>query len=62
MGVGGSYGRGAMVCRSGKDFTGATCPQICDRTDVVFVNWHNDGDSDQRFSLSRTLALKPKGR
>jgi lipid-binding SYLF domain-containing protein len=29
--VGGSYGRGTMVCRTGKDFTGPWGPQLCTR-------------------------------
>jgi len=35
----------------GKAFTGAQCPQICERSDVAFVSWLNDGDRLYTFSL-----------
>jgi|SRR5579862_509202 len=47
----------------GKDYTLATCPQICDRTDVVFVSWQNEVDSLQLFGVgSKTLAIRRTGK
>jgi len=47
----------------GASYNAVTCPQICDRSDVVFVSWQNGVDSLQLFSVgNKTLALKPTGR
>ncbi len=46
----------------GKSYTGASCPQICDRSNVQMVTWQNGGHSLYTFGLSaRTLSLlKPR--
>ena len=43
-----------------KTFTGAGCPQVCERTNVAIVPWHNDDFADFTFALpgSRTLSIK----
>jgi len=34
-----------------KSFVGAQCPQVCERTDVAFVNWLNNDNRLYTFSL-----------
>ncbi|HYM24564.1 MAG TPA: hypothetical protein VEU08_15210 [Vicinamibacterales bacterium] len=47
----------------GKSYTGADCPQICDRSDVAFTTWYNEGDTLETFgSALKTLGLKPTAR
>jgi hypothetical protein len=43
----------------GQSFTAATCPRICERSNVAFVSWHNSGDALFTFALpgGRTLSL-----
>lgn len=42
----------------GKSYSGASCPQICDRSNVQMVTWANGGDTLYTFGLSRkTLGL-----
>jgi hypothetical protein len=43
-----------------KSFTQATCPQICERTNVAIVTWHNDDAASFTFSSGgmRTLGLR----
>ena len=39
----------------GKSFTGASCPQICERSNVAMVSWQNSGFANYTFSLARTI-------
>jgi hypothetical protein len=39
-----------------KAFTGPSCPQICERTNVALVPWHNDDFATYSF-LSANSAL-----
>ena len=43
----------------GQGFTRATCPGVCERSNVAFVQWHNDDQALFTFSLpnGRTLSL-----
>jgi len=44
-----------------KSFTGAGCPQICERTNVALVPWHNDDFATYSFlSNSSALSLRRK--
>jgi hypothetical protein len=38
-----------------KTFSGAGCPQICERSNVALVQWHNDDAALFTFSLAKTL-------
>jgi hypothetical protein len=43
----------------GQSYTGATCPRVCERSNVAFVTWHNSDQALFTFGLpNRTLALK----
>jgi hypothetical protein len=35
-----------------KTFSGAGCPQVCERTDVAIVPWQNDGSAQYTFGLN----------
>ena len=39
----------------GRSFTGASCPQICERSNVAMVSWQNSGFANYTFSLARTI-------
>ena len=39
----------------GKSFSGASCPQVCERTNVALVQWHNDDGALYEFSLGKVL-------
>jgi hypothetical protein len=41
-----------------QSFSGAGCPQVCERTNVAIVPWHNDDPALYTFSLARTLSLR----
>jgi hypothetical protein len=43
-----------------KTFSGAGCPQVCERTNVAIVPWHNDDSANYTFGLPglRTLSIK----
>jgi hypothetical protein len=38
-----------------KTFSGAGCPQICERSNVALVPWHNDDGALYSFSLAKVL-------
>jgi len=40
-----------------KSFTGAQCPQICERTNVALVPWHNDDSVTFSFSTAASSSL-----
>jgi hypothetical protein len=43
-----------------KTYSGAQCPQICERTNVAIVTWHNDDTASFTFTAGgmRTLGLR----
>jgi hypothetical protein len=43
-------------------YTAASCPRVCERSNVAFVTWHNSGDALFTFALpgGRTLAIGRK--
>ncbi len=57
LGIGGSYGRGAMVCRSGKNFTGPWGPPAMYRLEGANIGFQIGGQATD-FIL---LVLNPKG-
>jgi hypothetical protein len=44
----------------GQSYTGATCPRVCERSNVQMVQWHNDDQALYTFSLpnGKTLGLR----
>ena len=36
----------------GTSFTGATCPQVCERSNVVFVPWHVNDPALYTFAVT----------
>ena len=57
IGIGGSYGRGAMVCRGGKNFTGPWGPPAMYRLEGANIGFQLGGQATD-FIL---LVLNPKG-
>ncbi|HZR26958.1 MAG TPA: hypothetical protein VFA59_25405 [Vicinamibacterales bacterium] len=47
---------GSGNLRDGTSFTQASCPRICERSNVAMVTWQNDGFKQYVFSLARSLA------
>jgi len=44
-----------------KSFSGAGCPQVCERTNVAMVPWHNDDFATYSFSsASSALSFRRK--
>jgi hypothetical protein len=50
---------GAGNLRDGK-YTGATCPRVCERSNVAIVPWQNDGDTTYTFSRGRIAAVRKR--
>ena len=57
LGIGGSYGRGAMVCRAGNNFTGAWGPPAMYRLEGANIGFQLGGQATD-FLL---LVMNPKG-
>ncbi len=51
---------GSGNLRDGANFTQASCPRICERSNVALVPWQNDGFNTYTFSLAKTLGLARK--
>jgi hypothetical protein len=40
-----------------KSFTGASCPQVCERSNVAMVSWHNDDPASFTFGIGPRITL-----
>jgi hypothetical protein len=51
---------GSGNLRDGAGFTAASCPRVCERSNVAMVTWQNSGFAEYTYSLAKTLGLTVK--